>query len=290
MDVTKCEAFLAAIDRGSLTAAAEKLGYTQSGVTRMVNSLEEELGFPLFVRSKKGVILTENGKTMVPAFRSIVSAYHNASQVSSDIRGMVNGSLTIGSYFSISAVLMPTILKNFKERYPGIRIDLHEGGNREMTKWLNEKSVDCCLCAKPAEDTDCDWIPLFRDELVVWLPKNHSKVRSKKFPIRDLEKYPFIITSPNHDTDQDRLLASEHIHPDIYLATRDGYSTYNMVAEGLGISFNQRLISRKWDKSVVELPFDPPQYVYLGMAVPLLREVSPATNKFIECVKKTILH
>ena len=71
MDVTKCEAFLAAIDHGSLTAAGVFLGYTQSGITRMINALEEEVGFPLFIRTKKGVSPTENGKAMIPAFRSI---------------------------------------------------------------------------------------------------------------------------------------------------------------------------------------------------------------------------
>ena len=57
MDVTKCEAFLAAIDHGSLTAAGVFLGYTQSGITRMINALEEEVGFPLFIRTKKGCLL-----------------------------------------------------------------------------------------------------------------------------------------------------------------------------------------------------------------------------------------
>ena len=65
MEAVKCEAFLAAAELGSLTATAELLGYTQSGVTRMIGTLEEELGFPLFLRSKKGVQLTDisaNGK------------------------------------------------------------------------------------------------------------------------------------------------------------------------------------------------------------------------------------
>ena len=56
MEAVKCEAFLAAAELGSLTATAELLGYTQSGVTRMIGTLEEELGFPLFLRSKKGAV------------------------------------------------------------------------------------------------------------------------------------------------------------------------------------------------------------------------------------------
>ena len=70
MEAVKCEAFLAAAELGSLTATAELLGYTQSGVTRMIGTLEEELGFPLFLRSKKGVQLTENGTLMLPLLRA----------------------------------------------------------------------------------------------------------------------------------------------------------------------------------------------------------------------------
>ena len=80
MDTIKCELFLAAVDRGSLTAAGEAYGYTQSGVTRIINSLEKELGFPLFIRSKKGVVLTENGKAMLPALRDLVRANQLSEQ------------------------------------------------------------------------------------------------------------------------------------------------------------------------------------------------------------------
>lgn len=288
MDLVKCEAFLSAVDCGSFTAAAESLGYTQSGITRMINSLEAEVGFPLFIRSKKGVVLTENGQMLLPAFRDIAHAHKNAEQLSADIRGFVKGSLSIGSYFSISSIWMPDILSRFMTLYPGIKVNLREGGNLEMSRWLNESSVDCCFCAEPSGDTNCDWLPLFRDELVVWLPKAHPKAGAEKFVLSELENEPFIMTSPSHDTDQDRLLEEANLHPDICLSTKDGYSTYNMVAAGLGISFNQRLISSKWDASVVELPFEPPKYVSLGIAVPVVRESSPATKKFIECAKEII--
>ena len=65
MEAIKCEAAIMAAERGSLTAAASALGYTQSGITRMINSLENELGFALFIRQKRGVKLTENGKIML---------------------------------------------------------------------------------------------------------------------------------------------------------------------------------------------------------------------------------
>jgi len=288
MDAVKCGALLSAADLGSMTAAAEKLGYTQSGITRMVRSLEEELGFPLLVRGKGGVELTENGKLMLPALREIVRAEENARQLGAEICGVATGVLTIGSYYSVSALVMPAVLSRFEALYPGIRVRIQEGGNREMAEWLGEKAVDCCFGAEPAGDVCCDWIPVFRDELVAWLPKSSPRAAERAFPLRGLEAEPFIQTSPDRDTDQDRLLREYDLHPDIRFTTRDGFSTYNMVASGLGVSFNQKLISRAWSGGVAELPFDPPQYIFLGIAVPSLREASPAAKKFIACVKETL--
>ena len=288
MDISKCVAFLTAVDMGSLTSAAEILGYTQSGVTRMIRSLEEELGFSILVRSKKGVEMTANGKLMLPAIKEIVRAHRNAEELAAEINGMTSGSLTIGSYYSVSALWMPQILSRFREKYPNVKVNMHEGGNMEMTKWLNERSVDCCFCAEPSVEADCEWIPIIRDEMVAWLPPDHPRAKDKVFPVKDLEKEPFIITSPNHDTDQDRLLLEEKLKPDICFSTRDGFTTYNMVAAGLGISFNQRLISQKWNGAVVEIPFEPRKDVLLGIAIPSIKDASLATKKFIACVKEVL--
>ena len=287
MDALKCRAFLATAELGSMSAAAESLGYTQSGITRMIRSLEEELGFPLLIREKNGTALTGNGREMLPAIHDIVRAEERAQQTALEINHITRGVLTIGGYFSISALILPRILSVYRSRYPGIVIRLQEGGNREMAKWLTERSVDICFCARPEKDISCDWIEYFQDELVAWIPKSDPDSALRAFPLKRLEKRPLIQTLPNHDTDLDRLLKKNHLHPDIRFTTRDTYTTYNMVAAGLGISFDQRLNAKRWSGDVVEVPFDPPQYISLGIAVPSLKELSPAARKFIDCLDES---
>ena len=126
------------------------------------------------------------------------------------------------------------------------------------------ESADCCFCAKPL-------------------------AAAEAFPIEALGREPFIHTSPDHDTDQDRLLAALRQHPQTRFTTRDGFTTYNMAAAGLGISFNQRLIAQKWDRhAVAQVPFSPPQFIELGIAVPLMREASPAAKKLSACAVRCI--
>ena len=173
MDSIKCQALLLAIQYGSLTAAGKELGYTQSGMTRMIRSLEKEIGFPLLVRNKQGVRPSANGQQMVPAFQEVVRASQKAADLGAAIQGVLAGVLNIGSYYSAAAAWLPKILRRFQAQYPKVEVHLLEGTNQELAQWLNEKAVDCCLAAKPGADVAYDWIPLKDDELVVWLPPDH---------------------------------------------------------------------------------------------------------------------
>lgn len=288
MDKIKCEAALAAADYGNLTAAAAALGYTQPGITRMLRSLEKELGFSLFIRTNKGVSVTSNGRMMLPYFRDIVRMHQRAEELGSEIHGILNGVLTIGSYFSIASILLPSILQKFQKEYPKVRITLREGGNRELSNWLAESSIDCCFSAKPSDTVNCDWLPLWQDELVAWLPSDHPQANDAAFPLQDLEKYPFIITLPNEDTDIDRLLAADGLHPDIRFSTADVFTSWRMVEAGLGISFNNWLTSAAWQEKVVTLPFVPARFITLGIATPSIKDISPATKRFIEKVQTAL--
>lgn len=289
MDSMKCEAFLTAVERGSLTAAGNQLGYTQSGITRMIRALEREAGFTLLVRTKHGVQPTANGRQMMAVFRDIVQAQRHAAEMGADIRGMLSGVLTIGSYYSVSAFWLPKILKTFQQQFPKVKIHLREGTNQQLSAWLNEKSVDCCLSAEPTRGTICDWLPICEDDLMVWLPPDHPLAGAATFPIDALDGAPFIITLPGHDTDIDRFLEQEQINPDIRFTTADPYTTYCMVEEGLGVSLNNRLTTQNWQGKVVTIPFAPARHISLGLAVPKLKEASPAARRFVDCVMSSVL-
>ena len=89
MEPSRCKAFLAAADQGSFAKAAEELNYTPSGVSQLVAALEKEFGFPLFIRKKKGVDLTTEGKQMLPAVRTFVQQERSIYQAAADIRGLL---------------------------------------------------------------------------------------------------------------------------------------------------------------------------------------------------------
>jgi len=157
----------------------------------------------------------------------VARACRVAAETGAGIRGVVEGYLTIGCYYSVSSMLLPDVLKLFLANYPGVRVALKEGTNAEIAGWLAERSIDLAYAARPSSKVACDWIPVMTDELCAWLPADHELARSGRFPVKKLADYPFIITQPGRDTDIDRLLSGAGIEIDMRFATKDAYSTWH---------------------------------------------------------------
>ena len=81
MDIKKLEVLMKVIETKSLTAAGNQLGFTQSGVSHLIKTIEDEFGFPVLIRGKGGVRLTENGRALLPAIREILNANDHMDQI-----------------------------------------------------------------------------------------------------------------------------------------------------------------------------------------------------------------
>ena len=111
MDIKKLEVLLKVIETKSLTAAGNQLGFTQSGVSHLIKTIEDEFGFPVLIRGKGGVRLTENGRALLPAIREILNANDHMDQIVANIRGMSFGRLRIGTFASASVLWLPKIIE-----------------------------------------------------------------------------------------------------------------------------------------------------------------------------------
>lgn len=113
MDSEKCRAFITAVELGSMSAAAQQLGYTASGITRMINALEADLGIELISRTSRGVALTSNGAALEPYLRDIALTAQKAHQEATAAKGMLKGEISVASYSSTAALWLPCILCAF---------------------------------------------------------------------------------------------------------------------------------------------------------------------------------
>ena len=284
MNTIKCQAFLESVEQGSILGAAQRLGYTPSGVNRMINALEDELGVILFARSRKGVSLTFAGETLLPLIRQFVNCREQILQTCAELNGLVSGRLKIGSYYSVAAHKLPKLIEQFSNVYPGIQIDLVEDGLQNLMAMLKGNCLDCCIIGDP-QDNEVDFLPLMEDQIVAWLPLTHPLAKAPSFPISELSNGPFITMIEEKRDIVNRLIERYSLQLNIRYSTRDAYTTYRMVAAGLGISANNALTNQDWPDDVAVLPLDPPQTVPIGLAVPVEQQLPPAVVRFINFVK-----
>mgnify|MGYP000354417393 CR=1 FL=1 len=141
MSMQKYQAFVCAVEKGSLSKAAEELGYTQSGISHMMKSLEEEVGFPLLVRTATGIRPNPEGEMLLPYIRELLGSNENLEQSISAIRGVDTGRIRIASFFSVAVSWLPWILREFRRDYPNVDVQIIEGGADEVESLVLGREV-----------------------------------------------------------------------------------------------------------------------------------------------------
>jgi DNA-binding transcriptional LysR family regulator len=171
MDDKKLFALLEAVRSGSLSKAAAELGYTQSGLTQMMNSLEDELGCCLLVRSYNGIKLTPAGEQLLPLIEDAAGSLKRLKDEANQTSAGQNKPIRIGVFPSISKSWLPYVLKEYQRRCPGTSIEITVG-NIEMQTWLEHDMVDIVL-GEESMKAGYRWIPLREDYYFGVVPAEH---------------------------------------------------------------------------------------------------------------------
>lgn len=288
MDIRKWSVFLSVVDSGSFTKAGEKLGYTQSGITQMMKSLEKEVGFPLFHKKYHGVSLTVEGSSLLTAVRDLLSADETLNQEISFFKGSQKGTLRIGTYTSCSVHWIPAIIRIFRKDYPGIHFDITEGNEFELSRWLAEHKVDIAFTSYQV-GSSYDFIPICDDPMYAVVPKNHPFTEYEEIPIELYGNTDFVVSDYTYLNDVHRILTAANVSPDIKYTSHNDYSILSMVEHGLGISILPALVLRGKDGDFESRPLKPNAYRRLGIAVSSMDHMSPAMRIFIQYAKDYLL-
>lgn len=287
MDIIKYKALLSILEKGSLSAAAEEFGYSPSGMTRMMDSMEKEIGFPILFRSAQGVKLTPEGEALLPSIRETLYWSDEINVRRDEILGLVTGTLYIGTYSSVAAAWLPKILAEYSRRYPNVTIHLKEESNQEILTDLTSHRLSCAFTSQP-ENYNGDWISLMEDRLLLQIPENHPLAKKEAIHPEELNDVPFINLLPHQNAEMDDLLKKYKVKPLTRITTISSYTAWCMVAAGLGVAINNELMVKEWSGPVVSRPFDPNETIILGIAIPSLKEASPAMKKLVELAKEMV--
>ena len=290
MDSKKVKALLTSVELGSLTAAASELGYTQSGLTHMMNSLEDELGACLLVRSKSGVHLSPVGEALRSELSAFVDASDALEESISQIRQRSFSTLRLGAYSSVARHWLPLILTNYRDISPETDVAIIMSGITEIYTALRSGQLDCAIVSYQENMLQgLSWIPLRDDPLVAVLPKSYKRTGGS-FPITSFEDTDFLMPSFGFDMDILPIFSavSKKDYPRIRYTNLDDPTIVSMVVHGLGISILSELVMCSITEQVITLPLDPPAYRRLGIVTSEGSQNDKNIRRFIHCVQASI--
>lgn len=284
MNIRKYEAFVRAVELGSLSKAAEELGYTQSGISHMMQSLEDEVGFPLMVRTSSGIVPNHEGEMLLPIIRQLLNTNEALGQYIAKIKGADTGRIRIAAYSSVATYWLPGIIRDFQKDYPNVEIEITEAGSNVIEEIMSSRQAELCIYAG-GEDKGFEWVPLCRDRMLALVPPGHPLAAGPSVPLNALLKEQFIMPAPGYDGEVRYILDELPHWPHILFSACSDYAIINMVAQGLGVSILPELQLANYAHSAVALPMDPPQERMLGMGVPQVKTASPVTRNFMMYVQ-----
>ena len=282
MTLTQLEIFSLVAELQGFTAAANRLGISQSAVSHALKSLELELGVELLRRHQSRVELSDIGQQLLLRARAMLGLANTLRQEAADARGMKRGTLRIGSFGPTSSIkLLPLILQQYRAAHPGIEVHIDEGPDRQVLQWLEERRIDIGFVVLPEERFDT--VALIEDQMVALLPSDHPLAVHDSLNLKDLCDFPFVLTEAGSSELVSRLFTAARLTPNIRYRCSQLMSTLDVVARGDGVTVvAEGSLPNQSDSRYVKKPLSPTVVRQVGLAVLDRRQASPATRAFIE--------
>ncbi|MGW3007800.1 LysR family transcriptional regulator [Streptomyces sp. NPDC001219] len=278
LNLPQLRAFLAVVDAGGFSAAADELGMSQSAVSHAVASLERELTAPLLIRATP-VRTTVLGERVLPHARLALSAVRSVEQLAAEATGTMTGTVRLAATPTVCQGLVPGLLRHWREDQPRITVRVFEGDSGEVGSWLEEGTADAAVLIDPPPGPG---IQLATDGYRALLPRDHPLADEPAVDIGDLADDPLLI-SPNGCEARVRTLhrlAGLRFSPTHRV--RDLATLISMVQAGIGVTVLSEVSRALVPADLVLLPLRPRASRRLVLTGPPARPWHPALRTLAE--------
>ncbi len=245
----------------SLTLAAKALGTSQPAVSRGILELEAQLGVDIFQRHGKRILgLTEPGKMILGKADRVLSEVASIERATADFRARDAGELRIATTHTQARYTLPPIVREFRKRYPAVRLTLLQGSPRQIVAQVLEREVDFAIATEvPSDQTELQVVNLFEWQHVVVVPAKHPLAQTgpEALSLAALARYPLVtyVQEFAGRTRIDAAFSRAGLQPDIVLAAIDSDVIKTYVSIGLGVGIMAQLAyDPKADRGLVALP------------------------------------
>lgn len=289
MTLLSYKIFMTTVEYMSFRRAAEAMGLTPSAVSHSIGSMEEELGFPLFVRKNNKISLTSNADILIPYIRQVLMSEDSLELEVDRIKGLERGIVRVGCFNTVCSGWMPDLVREFHEQYPGIEIEIFQGSYRDICGWISNGRIDIgFLSAASAGDIPIE--PLYNDRLVAAVPKGFKTSGADGISIQELAGCRFVLPLENGDADSVKLIKDSGIDIKTSCHVVDDLSVLRMVEAGMGVCILPRMVVDSFEIDVDSYPVVPESYRVIGLACYDPSRSVPAVQKLYSFIVDSIKH
>ena len=255
MDIRQLSYFLEVAEHASFSKASKAIHLSQPTLSKMVKSLEEELGVMLFNRSTRRVDLTEAGKVVQLHAQAVIGAASNLQAAVADLIELKTGKFTLGLPPVIGASFFPKVITEFRRIRPEITIQIVEEGGKRIEELLQEGSIDLGVVVLPADESLFEIVPIVKRQLKLVVPVDHPLSGRETVRLGDLREEPFILFRQEFNL-HDRVKAAcirEGFEPHVAYESSQWDFIYELVCANQGISLLPETICAKFDTRKVRV-------------------------------------
>lgn len=292
-EIYSFKVFAAVVENGNFTKAARVLKITPSAVSHTISKLEDEFGFPLFVRSRNSMELSQNGVRLMPQIYNMIKLQDRIVQEKQEILGVEKGTVRVGAFNSVTMKWLPGIVRSFKEKYPGLDIQVTQGKYSEVVEGVKKGMLDLGFVTSTTEMRS-EIIPLYDDPLMCVTAKEYVPENKTYITVEEIRNMTILMQAEGLASDTENFLEKHKIRLDSKIRVADDSSLVAMVSSGFGISIMPKLLfdGNKFDGNEMNVnlyEISPPEYRTIGLITVREPFLSPAAvrlrDEIIEYVR-----
>lgn len=250
MRLSLLQTFQAIIETGTTQGAAEKLGLSQSAVSRRLSQLEETLRIKLFLRDKTRLVPTRDSEILHAQMHLLLQRNEKLLALAEELRQGNSPAVRLRIAFpaSLTLSIVPAIIKRFLEKAPLVQIELHSGSYDTIERMLLDERAELGFLRMPVQKAGLVETPLVRVNTVCVMPEDHPLAVKEQISVTDLVDEPLILLgrmrAPRHEIDT--LFSRHRMRPNIRLEAHSVLSACGMVAAGLGVTLVNEMMARDY--------------------------------------------
>lgn len=283
--------FYVVAEVGNITKASEVLNISQPAVTKHIKNLEEQLGEPLFIRTKRGVILNEYGKEIFLNVKKALTLLDESEKVIAGFKDINKGHIKIGISTMLVGKYLLNYLRSFHELYPNIIIDIYTDATKDLITKLKNRQIDLIISSVPQNiDLDLDYIKLGQTKNIFVTNKKYPELTKGKVHIEELVKYPIILQNvPSNSRASAEKYFKENnisIEPKMNIASSRLLIDFSIIGYGIGYVTKLYVEEELKENRLYEIKvFPDTDYIDYGIIL-LKNNILPShCRKFIDFLK-----